>query len=243
MIKLIKSESHVVEDILIQQEILYEIISDDSVTSLTKNDTLFWDLRGFVSYNNIGDIVNFLTMGGKIIILPDENYKIFSRIESKIDDVWKKFIQITNKINKKDQILVLIEGKIYQTDNTIACTAVQFGYFEFFDGFIGNHYKTCYTQNEKITTNFGTAAFIKPTRIFRKKFYNKIKNTEIDTSQILMPPRDLAEYIDKFSAPNSLKKSYCSIIHETDVDPYVSVISEKTIKTISLEKFWITLAD
>ena len=244
MIKLIKTADHVFSDILKQQKILYHIIDYTDIAKLTKNDILCWDMQGIVSYHNIHHIMNFLDLGGKIIIVPDENYKIFTRIESKNNDVWNSFIQLTNKINKKEQILVLIEGKIYQKNDQIRCTIIEFGYFEFHNGFISNHYNYEYKKNmQRPLTNYGTAAVIKPTRIFREKFYEKIKQTDIDISQMSMPTNFIKNYNTTIEIPNSLYNSYCSIIHETDVDPYVSIVSEKTLKPIILEKFWIVLAD
>lgn len=241
MIKLIKTDKSIVTDILLQQKISYQVIEHNNIVDLTKNDILFWDMRGFVSYHNINDIVKFLDLGGKIVLAPDENYKIFTRVESTIvDDTWYRFLQIIDTINKKEQIVVLIEGKIYQNNNKIKCTTAQFGYIEHYDTFIGSHYDHCYRKKSNFKkVNYGTAAILKPTRVFREKFFNRIQQTNINISQILMPTTG-AKY-DRI--PDSLHNSYCSIIHETDIDPYVSIISEKTWKPIIIEKFWIALAD
>lgn len=246
MIKIIETGNDIV-DLLLQQKITYQIVQYHDIANLTNNDILLWDIRGFVDYHDADHLGNFLETGGKIILINNENYKIFHRIESRLEnDIWYKFIKLTEHLNKKDQILVLIEGKIHQFNSDIKCTPIQYGWFEWHRAFIPEYYDYYFDKNIKSSKcNYGTAAIIKPTRISREKFYNKISQTEIDLSQINMLTKSpFLKNERKYNfMPDSLKNSYCSIIHETDVDPCVSLITEKTCKPIMLGRFWITLTD
>lgn len=246
MIFLIKSYNSIIEDILTQQSLdytVFEINQYQHIDSLPENSILYWDMPGLVSCEtNLQPIKNFLKNNGKIILQPDENYKIYSH-ENKVDDVWKKFIEISNILQAKNSLMVLIEGKINQVDKQIKCTPIQFGYFESVDYFITNIFDKKYQVNKTCKWNIGTAVMVKPERPSRLELLNNIKNTELDTPAMMLTDQKHRKNIDKQSLPIGIVDSYCSLIIETEVDPYVTVISEKTTKPILVEKFWISTGD
>jgi len=246
MIFLIKSDRSIVEDILKQQGFSYEVFEINQyqhIDSLPENSILYWDIVGLASCEtNLQPIKNFLEKNGKIIFQPDENYKIYSP-ESKIDDVWKKFIEIANILQSKNNLIVLIEGKIHKIDKKVKCTPIQFGYFESSDYFIPNMFDKTYQSTNTCKWNIGTAVMVKPERPSRFEILNNIKNTNLDTPAMMLTDQKYRKNINKETLPSGIVDSYCSLIIETEVDPYVTVISEKTIKPILLEKFWISSGD